>query len=82
MSELDSIDGWTRIETGSRSDVSDHGEAWRRTEDSSKEIVIDRSDLDEPRDWKLTLPNGQHRYSRFKTVVVALATLYMRKGSF
>ena len=82
MIELDGIDGWTRIDTGTRSDVSDHGEAWSKTESSGKEIVINRSDPDEPRDWKLILPDEQHRYSRFKTVVIALAALYMRKGSF
>ena len=82
MSRLDKIDGWERIDTDTRSDISHSGEAWLKSEDSSEVIVIEQSDPDEPRDWKLKLPDEQHRYSRFKTVVVALAALYMRKGSF
>lgn len=82
MNELDRIDGWNRIDTDTRSNISDHGEAWMKSKNSSEVIVIDRSEPDEPRDWKLKLPEERHRYSRFKTVVVALAALYMRKGSF
>lgn len=81
MSKLDKIDGWERINTDTRSDISDHGGAWRKSENASEGIVIDQSDPDEPRDWKLKLPEGQQRYSRFKTVVEAMAALYMRKGS-
>lgn len=82
MSKLDKINGWERIETDTRSNISDHGEAWIKINDPSEEIVIDQSDPDEPRDWKVIFPDNRQRYSRFKPTVQAIAGLYMRKGSF
>lgn len=82
MTELNSIDGWEKIDPATRDDISDRGEAWRETDNPSEEIIIDRSDPDEPRDWKVMFPDGRRRFSRSRAVVVALADLYMRTGSF
>lgn len=81
MSELDEIDGWKEADPGDCERISDEGELWVRIDDPESELFVDQSRSDEPREWKVILPDGRQRFSRSRPVIVALAELYMKTGS-
>ena len=79
--DLNKIDTWERREPTSDDGLTEHGEVWRNTDDSTEEIIIDRSKSEEHGDWTVMLPDGRQRFSREKDIVVAMAGLYMETGS-
>jgi hypothetical protein len=80
MNGLEQIDGWEDRDSKPGDDVTEDGEIWTKIDESSGEVIIDRAGPDEPRSWKVILPDGCRRFSRSRPVVVALAGLYMRTG--
>lgn len=81
MSELDEIDGWKEVDQENHGRISDEGELWVQIDGPESELFVDRSRSDEPREWKVVLPDGSQRFFRSCPVVVTLAEIYMKTGS-
>ena len=81
MKELSRIDGWKRRELKADDNVTEDGEIWRNDHDPTEEVVLDRSNHEEPRNWTVVLPDGGQRFTHDKEIAKAIAGLYMRTGS-
>jgi len=81
MKDLSEIDGWKRGEPKADHELTEEGEIWRSMDDSTEELVINRSNLEEPRKWTVILLDGRQRFSNKREMVAAIAGLYMQTGS-
>jgi hypothetical protein len=61
--------------------VSENGEIWRNKHDPIKEVVIDHSNHEEPKNWTVVLPDGRQRFTQHKEIAKGIAGLYMETGS-
>lgn len=79
--DLSRINGWERRELKREDESTEYGEVWQCEDDSTEEVIVDRSGPQEPRNWSVILPDGQQRFTQYREIATGIAELYMKTGS-